>query len=100
MSNQAKQEFYNFEQTLIEQHLEVEIDFYFPQDQIYTKTDDAKSKFRIIDVDNRIKSALDAAFTLFENLDDKQVFKILVNKKLTEREHPWVRLVIKKHQDF
>lgn len=54
--------------------LEIELFFVFYKDRIISKTKKAKSKYKSIDSNNRIKSAIDGVAKLL-NFDDKFIFK-------------------------
>jgi len=61
--------------------LQIELLFVFKKDRVITKTKKAKSPYRRIDSNNRIKSSIDAVSKLFE-IDDMLFFKE-TSEKLT-----------------
>ena len=77
----------NFDRAVLQSwgecELEIELFFVFHKDRVISKTKQAKSKYKSIDSNNRIKSAIDAVAKLL-GFDDKMIFKETSHKVTCE----------------
>lgn len=63
-------------------YLRVDVEFFFPVNYIFSKTKRAKSVVKRIDVNNRLKSILDAVSIILD-IDDRFFFSHFIKKKVS-----------------
>ena len=73
--------------------IEIELFFVFQKDRVFTKGSKAKSPYRRIDSNNRIKSSIDAVCKLLE-FDDMIIFKE-TSHKVTCEDHGQEQLIVR-----
>lgn len=88
---QAKKEVESWE--LSGMKLEIELFFVFQEDRVFTKGKKAKSPYRRIDSNNRIKSSIDAVAKLL-GFDDMIIFKE-TSHKVTCKDYGQEQLIVR-----